>query len=363
MKKLFLLTIILFLGMNKTNSQNFEYKESGTDFILMDLSIPLNNPNIAFAGGSQFTTEHSPGIVIKSEDAGETWEDINIGSEIYGVKIIQFFDENQGIILYMNDEYDMEVRMTQDGGETWQLSTTPPMHGIQKISYADENTLYAVGFNASVYKSVDAGDNWEIIHQQPMVINMSVAFKDADHGIYSGEEGDLYVTKDGGETWSNPLYTGYHFFTGLAYKGNHIIAAGTDEYVYVSTDEGETFEMTFNGPGDASMYEIQFFEDNSGLISGSGGTMIKFTDLMMATQEVSQVKSAVYPNPTKSKLNIKNTNGIDWIEVIDLTGKSILKQTFHTTDAQIDLSGYANGVYIIRVGSKGRITSHKVSKN
>lgn len=216
------------------NAQTFDYKTSGTDFILYNVSIPQENESVAFAGGSQYTVESAPGVVIK--------------------------------------------------------------------------------------------------------------------------------TTDGGETWENNLYTGYHHFYGLNYKGNKILAAGTDEDVYLSDDNGENFEMIFNGPGDNQLYDISFFADNSGLICGSGGVMIKFSGVVLSTNENIQSRSVIYPNPAKDVLNVKNNSAIDQIVISDMTGKTVYSQKNLNSEVQIDLNGLSKGVYIIRINSGGSINTHKFSK-
>lgn len=383
------------------NAQTFDYKTSGTDFILYNVSIPQENESVAFAGGSQYTVESAPGVVIKTTDGGETWEtvysgdniqtvefvtpqkgfaggyspslkmtedggdtwqDVNVGGDVYGIRIIKFFNENTGLVLYITDDYELAIKTTNDGGQTWNLSSNPPQHGIMQISYADENTIFAVGYSSSIYKSEDGGDNWTLLDSHGTDINLGVYFKDGLNGVYAGEEGDLYVTYDGGATWENNLYTGYHHFYGLNYKGNKILAAGTDEDVYLSDDNGENFEMIFNGPGDNQLYDISFFADNSGLICGSGGVMIKFSGVVLSTNENIQSRSVIYPNPAKDVLNVKNNSAINQIVISDMTGKTVYSQKNLNSEVQIDLNGLSKGVYIIRINSGGSINTHKFSK-
>ncbi len=400
MQKIFI-AFIMLTGMSISKAQSFEYKNSGTDFILYDLSIPNQNPNIAFAGGSQYTTESAAGIIIKTEDAGESWatvyeggniqtlafvspekgfaagfsttikkttdggqnwEDINIGTDIYYCPSIRFYDENNGVILYATMDNDLEVRVTSDGGETWVLSPNPPFHGIMKMNYADANTLFAVGYSGSVYKSDDGGLNWNMIRQEGFGINLGVAFANDQNGVYAGEEGDLYITHDGGISWENNLNTGYHHFYGLAWKGDKVLAAGTDEDIYLSEDNGENFEIIFNGSGDDQPYEIGFFEDNSGLIVGSGGLIIKFEELFLNNKEISQNNTVIYPNPVRDAVNINSEEKIDLVQIYDLNGKVLYSQKTPGQNVQINLNSYPKGVYIIKINSKGKISTHKVSK-
>lgn len=402
MKKDFIFGVfILFISMG-IQAQTFEYKNSGTDYILMAMSTPSsNNNNIAFAGGAKYTSDTAPGIVIKTEDAGETWEtvyegdniqtlsfatsmigfaagysptmkktidggvsweEVTIGSDVYAYMIVKFHNENIGMTLYITQDYELEVRTTTDGGETWNLSTTPPQHGILKVAYGDKNTLYAVGYNQTVYKSTDGGATWNIIQQGGTDINLSVAFRDAENGVYVGEEGDLYVTHDGGDTWSNPLNTGYHHFYGLLYKDNYILASGTDEAVYISNDNGESFEMVPDLNGPDSMYEIVLFNDHTGLICGSGGTMIKFSNVLLATENVVKNSISIYPNPTSNTIQISTIHKIDQIEIVDFSGKKIFSEKGNDLKNTIDLTTYSKGIYILNVNSGGVISTHRIIK-
>ena len=402
MKKDFIFGVfILFISMG-IQAQTFEYKNSGTDYILMAMSTPsADNNSVAFAGGAKYTSDTAPGIVIKTEDAGETWEtvyegdniqtlsfatplkgfaagysptmkktidggvsweEVTIGSDIYAYMIVKFHNENIGMTLYITQDYELEVRTTTDGGETWNLSTTPPQHGILKVAYGDKNTLYAVGYNQTVYKSTDGGATWNIIQQGGTDINLSVAFRDAENGVYVGEEGDLYVTHDGGDTWSNPLNTGYHHFYGLLYKDNYILASGTDEAVYISNDNGESFEMVPDLNGPDSMYEIVLFNDHTGLICSSGGTMIKFSNVLLATENVVKNSISIYPNPTSNTIQISTIHKIDQIEIVDFSGKKIFSEKGNDLKNTIDLTTYSKGIYILNVNSGGVISTHRIIK-
>lgn len=401
MNKFFILTTVFALSLSVAKAQSFELKNSGTNFILYNVSVPQNNETIAFAGGSQYTDDTAAGVIVRTTDAGETWEtvyegdniqtldfvtplkgfaggyaptlkltedggqnwqEVNVGSNVYVFFVVKFFDENKGLILYLTQDYEMEVRTTDDGGQTWNLSQNPPQHGIMSIDYADENTLFAVGYSGSVYRSVDGGNNWELIQSSGMSINLGVNFKDAQNGVYSGEEGDLYVTHDGGNSWSNPLFTGYHHFYGLKYTGQKIIAVGTDMDVYVSGDNGETFEFAYDGAGDDQLYSIALFADNSGLITGSGGKIIKFTNLILNTENQINNQLTLYPNPTLNTLNIRNQFPIDEIQIFDMSGKSVLTQKNLGQEAQINVRHLQKGVYIIKINSRGEIKTHKFSK-
>ncbi|MBW7870292.1 MAG: hypothetical protein H3C39_04440 [Flavobacteriia bacterium] len=52
MRNFFIFAAALSLITMTANAQVFEYKDTGTDFILYNVSIPQENEFVAFAGGS-----------------------------------------------------------------------------------------------------------------------------------------------------------------------------------------------------------------------------------------------------------------------------------------------------------------------
>lgn len=68
----------------------------------------------------------------------------------------------------------------------------------------------------------------------------------------------------------------------------------------------------------------------------------------------------VYPNPTSNQITINSPNHpIQSISVFQINGKQLFPQITHNT---IDLSPYANGVYVIEVKSNLGSTQYKVLK-
>ena len=105
--------------------------------------------------------------------------------------------------------------------------------------------------------------------------------------------------------------------------------------------------------------------DPNNWILNKVGTNTK--DLTLSTSELNDVAPLVFvgPNPTSDVLNIYLYNNEKAsVEIFDITGKSILKQNFET-EAQFDISKYANGIYTVTVKDKSGeiIKSTKVVKN
>ena len=398
---LFLLLIVPFI----LNAQVWEYKDSGTDFILLDLSIPPGQDQIAYAVGSQYTVD-SEGIIIKTVDGGETWEtiyplsgtvhsftriefvsplkgfvvgwgntfmmtedggatwvDIAAGTDIYYYSGLNFYDENNGFAMGLNLSNGLDSYITNDGGITWNLLTNTTNMAEFASAYADENTLFTVGKDQVISKSEDGGENWSIINTGIQgFYNFEVYFKDLNNGIVSTEDGTLLTTHDSGLTWDS-FSTGYHNFYGLNYVGDHIYAAGTDEDVYLSSDNGTTWEMIHNGPPTATFYAIEFFNNGDALICGSQGTMLKASALILNTNSVENSSLTIFYRSSIKELIVNSDLVFSSYLIYSLDGKLINEQKVTLNNTfKIDVSHLSNGNYMVVLNSDNNRRTAKFVK-
>lgn len=69
-----------------------------------------------------------------------------------------------------------------------------------------------------------------------------------------------------------------------------------------------------------------------------------------------------YPNPVQHSLTIDNTSIIDEIEILSVSGKSILTKKINNTHSEIDLSNVSTGFYFLKVRSEGQVKMIKIVK-
>ncbi len=70
---------------------------------------------------------------------------------------------------------------------------------------------------------------------------------------------------------------------------------------------------------------------------------------------------SVYPNPSAGMFTVSLPKGKAFeMEVTDLTGKVIMKQTVKGNAAQLDLKGQAQGVYMLKIASEGNTAVQKL---
>lgn len=407
LRELILSIATIFSALTTSGAQTFDYKDTGTDFILYDVSIPEGQNSIAYAAGSQYTVD-SAGIIIKSTDGGETWstiyptsgtspsfekiefvsetkgfvagydlfmktEDggtswtpIPVGTDVYLYNNLSFFDENIGFVsAQLNDAPYFAIYLTTDGGNTWTPATDIEEAGGFDVVYAAQATLYSVGADERIAKSTDGGDTWTQIYSGAFQnYFLSTYFKDANNGVVAGEDGLLKTTHDGGATWSD-FATGYHHFYALTYKGDELMAGGTDTDIYFSADNGANWNQIFIGNGQNQLYEIGFFEDGSGLICGSGGVMIKFQDVFLGTQDNQWTANTIigFYNPGSGTFNLQATNNpITNVQIYNGAGKLTGAFKNASSTFSIDVSGLPNGLFLVQATSNNQTQSLKFIK-
>ncbi len=317
MKKLFAIISIFTILSGSLMSQGWNYVNStGTTFILYGMTFPPSQSNIGYACGMQYTYD-ADGVIIKTTDGGDnwveilptsgtidglqgiwfisetigfaagwndyfikttdgggTWTPINTGAGAWYYKDVEFWDANNGVaVASMNSSGDQSVFITSDGGNTWNPCTSGMDNAsIMGLSYADQNTIFAVGTDTKVYKSTNGGDTWTVEYTLPAML-FGVDFADASFGVVGGEE-KMFATSDGGSTWTT-YTTGYeNFYGALAYSDGTGYIGGTDENIYVTTDFGVTWGMEHNGGGSSSLYRIKDTENGNLFACGSQGQII-----------------------------------------------------------------------------------------
>lgn len=143
--------------------------------------------------------------------------------------------------------------------------------------------------------------------------------------------------------------TGGFFYTGTTYpnlQNKYIFADYCSGEVGYINDANQVV-WSYDSPG----FITTFGEDVNGeLYVASSGILYRVIDTSLNTNEFQKSGIAVYPNPAKSILNIKNNSTffLNKIRIHDVTGKTIIKRDVNNSQMNsIEVSEIASGVYII----------------
>ena len=170
---------------------------------------------------------------------------------------------------------------------------------------------------------------------------------------HNGEEFGAYIS------WDRPDITTYlHHFKVLrstgVYKDEELIA----EIPYDGNNSYEYFDNTY----DLIQGEWVYYSVNCVYIRGDEQCESEWWDVPIVITDLKEnaANISIYPNPTNGLLNV-NGNGTMHITVSNLLGQTLKEVTTegHTT---LDLSGYRQGFYLIRIETKDDgVTVQKVN--
>ena len=138
---------------------------------------------------------------------------------------------------------------------------------------------------------------------------------------------------------------------------------------------GENIQETFTLPEECyrfSIYDsagngggsVVLYDDNSEVIFSSAGDYDDRGDAFFSTEGALGINNnelqnvAIYPNPTKSLLNINNAENAS-IEVLDLLGRIVLTKSNISINEQLNVSEFNSGTYIIKISNNNKVVIDK----
>ncbi len=210
MKSILLIAFIALVGSSA--QAQWHRVNSGTTENLYDIFF-VDSLTGYCVGGDGWGGSQGNGVILKTEDGGENWIEINeldsisLGS-LYYADIIHFKNANNGII-----NTGKHIYKTDNGGITFNRITFPPpldssrvlrlelvtslFHGefgLVGLSYVDRPQTDDHVFR--VWKTYDYGENWQLF---PFTWSSNIYLLDSLN--WFGANFRLYKTHDGGITW------------------------------------------------------------------------------------------------------------------------------------------------------------------
>jgi len=144
------------------------------------------------------------GAIIKTTDGGYSWEQL-LSPVNFFLSKIQFADSQTGYIIG-GDDTGGYILKTVDAGQTWQLiNLNTPDKGRPTGMFFLNNTTGFISGEKLFRKTADGGQTWsEVMGAVSENIN-DVSFKNADEGYATSDNGKYFKSVDGGDTWQSML--------------------------------------------------------------------------------------------------------------------------------------------------------------
>jgi photosystem II stability/assembly factor-like uncharacterized protein len=243
--------------------------EGGT---LTAISTPFTNANHPIAdvkcdGDVVIAINGSASEYAYSWDAGVTWGVVtsptSLINKIYILSPTKIWFVGQtGYIGYSSNR-----------GATVSTQSSNTTQSLNDVSAADSLTLYAVGDNNTLLKTIDGGTIWSALTGPaaavfPNDLYRVLAVPGTDIVFVGDESGNLYRSRDGGETWEtvfNSVEATAGGIRGLVAPDCNIIAFAAnddDPYFYSGQAEGVVYQ-SLDGGNSFAPIEVP---DNTGFL-------------------------------------------------------------------------------------------------
>jgi hypothetical protein len=83
---------------------------------------------------------------------------------------------------------------------------------------------------------------------------------------------------------------------------------------------------------------------------------------VLGTNNFTEAKVSMYPNPTKNSFTIEANGAIEKVAVFNVLGQKVLENNPNSMTTAINLSGFQNGIYIVKSTIGGNIVSSRIIK-
>ena len=225
--------------------------------------------DIVFVNSTNGYTVGKGGLVMFTDDAGESWQVLN--EETIKLWQIDFVSENNAF-----GNTGFELYKTTDGGQTWDYLENASTHlynYIFDIDFNNENEGYVLGYGSSYLKTNDGLQTFEM---KALPVSFFYSYKYielAGDTIYiagtTSQTNELLISTDEGNTWD---------INSIGFDGNYVISfqnlndtliVNTMYDIVSSTDNGATWNTMLHS--DTAIQKSVFINSNVGYATTSYG--------------------------------------------------------------------------------------------
>ena len=244
--------------------------------------------DVAFADGARGWIVGSLGLVLATEDGGESWRR-QVTDTRETLFSVSFTDEATGWISGTSGT----ILHTSDAGAHWRAQEAGTDAQLFAIAFANPRDGVAVGSFGALVRTSDGGRSWEPVkvawasllgrrieragYVEPHLYD--VCFSDAARGggWIVGEFGLILRTEDGGRGWSVQRSRTSGALSQVFFSGSRRgWVAGQDGLLLHTRDAGETWRHLATGVGE-SLFAVAARRDGA-LAVGQKGTILLSAD-------------------------------------------------------------------------------------
>lgn len=260
--------------------------------------------DVDFLGPDTIWVAASNDNLLRSTDAGQTWEIREGLLNGFSAEAIEFLDADTAILAAKNGNQGRIYRST-DGGESW-IQFIPPtsMGPAGDIHFINHDTGF-VATTSDTYRTTDAGQSWSVVGPD----SYKVDFVNKDTGLIKTGNTSLRRTTNGGQNWSLINVGVLRDFAFV--DSDTVYAFGGSSNYYKSTDAGANWTPILPTGLYGSPY-VMTFQDSIGYV----GTVSNQTTVLFKSTDYGQSYSVVYIYPRYNPLlnvNFRNADQGMWV--------------------------------------------------
>ena len=314
------------------------------------------------------------GTLLKTNDRGALWDAINSLSG--NLTNVEFFNENEGIVISSQSWEGTALYKTIDGGDSWSIIAIHPDYIINGAAKANDSTIYFAGqklnvgtlHEAAIFRlGINDGELSIVATPTQSAGFFDIDFNDQGTG-YAVGAGHSSISKDGGLTWNNSnswsrkieLYSDF----GLA---------ASDNLIWKTTNAGETWSVEFNNQQNF-IKDIIILNENRAFAVGLNGTILTNNPVVTNITPVNSNPDGFsleqnYPNPFNPSTTISFTllsHGYASLKVYDLNGKlvktlvdGVLTKGNHIYS--FEGIGLSSGIYLYTLETKDFVSTKRMT--
>jgi uncharacterized repeat protein (TIGR01451 family) len=171
------------------------------------------------------------------------------------------------------------------------------------------------------------------------------------HLISGSYPADVHYTQDGIITF---------IFYGINLPDSASDEPGSHGYVKFTADAIAGIANNTLVQNTASVY----FDQNAPVQTTTASTtFVMILPTGISGNEIKNDGIYIYPNPSGGKITVTSFTAPaahDYLEVLDNTGKIILRQRFTNREQAVDLSGYSRGIYTLKIVQEKKVSTFKL---
>jgi photosystem II stability/assembly factor-like uncharacterized protein len=359
-----------------------------TDTVLVALSFP--SEDVGYISAVYPSSPVATIEILKTTDGGQSWVELpNNGiNQTHMVHTMHFYDEEVGIVSRSGFSW-----ITHDGGDSWNSISTNP-HGGAPFTSLEDGVFTGVGGAILLY-SEDTCQNFDIdtiswggsannvtFHQNHFYISVSgnngysLGYPYFNFGIVVKKE----LNSDNIVIHHFPEFRTYFIFVldEVIYVGTTDLI-GNERHILKSEDGGNTWWsqeiIDLNTDAWLGIKKIHCFDSDT-CIAADGYSIYKTTNgggplleqvghqVYLGTDEnvKEQHGLTIYPNPATDHLNIRASQPIQEITIVDLNGRLVYSETMNDLNTTIQVGMLSGGVYMVHVQTEQDTFRRKIVK-